>query len=80
MDANQTVTANFEALPPYVLTLTASPAEGGVVTVSPSDTYTLGTTVTVTAAANPFFVFTVRRECRRFGTDQSADEVMDRHD
>ncbi len=59
MTANKTVTANFEALPTYVLALVANPIEGGVLAVSPEQTsYTLGTTVTVTATANTYFGFT----------------------
>ncbi|HEY6143297.1 MAG TPA: right-handed parallel beta-helix repeat-containing protein [Flavobacterium sp.] len=52
MDANKTVTANFKSTLPaaYVLTVMASPTEGGTISIKPNKaTYTEGEIVTLTA-------------------------------
>lgn len=52
MDANKTITANFKSTLPaaYVLTVMASPDEGGTISVNPNKaTYTEGEIVTLTA-------------------------------
>ncbi len=64
MDANKTLTANFQqnAVTPttkFTLTTSANPAAGGTITRSPNaTTYDSGTTVTVTAAATSGYTFT----------------------
>jgi hypothetical protein len=58
MDANKTVTANFTAVPTYVLTTAVNPSGGG--TISPAagtHTYNQGSVVTVTATANSGYAF-----------------------
>ncbi len=58
MDSDKTVTANFTALPTYVLTTAVSPTGGG--TISPSagnHTYFQGDIVGVTASANSGYTF-----------------------
>ena len=54
MDANKSVTANF-ALDQYALSVAASPTAGG--TVTGGGTYDYGTSVPVTATANPNYHF-----------------------
>lgn len=52
MDANKTITANFKSTLPaaYVLTVMASPTEGGTISIKPNKaTYTEGEIVTLTA-------------------------------
>ncbi len=57
MDANKTITANFQAaVTNYTLTATVNPVNGG--TVSGAGTYASGTAVTVTAAPAAGYVFT----------------------
>jgi uncharacterized repeat protein (TIGR02543 family) len=60
MDANKTVTANFQqnTVVNYTLTTTGSPAAGGTITRSPNAaTYADGTVVTLTAAAAAGYTF-----------------------
>jgi hypothetical protein len=59
MDADKTVTANFTALPTYVLTTAINPTGGG--TISPAagpHTYNEGVVVPVTAIASSGYTFT----------------------
>jgi uncharacterized repeat protein (TIGR02543 family) len=57
MNSDKTVTAIFT--PIYTLTVSISPAAGGSVTANPNKTsYNSGETVTLTAAANPGYIFT----------------------
>lgn len=61
MDANKTVTANFQQnqAGTYTLTTTASPAAGGTISRSPNAaSYSSGTVVTLTAAAASGYTFT----------------------
>ena len=58
MDRHQTVTANFTAVPTYVLTTAVSPSAGG--TINPAagpHTYNQGDVVAVTAAPNSGYAF-----------------------
>ena len=58
MDADKTVTANFTAVPTYVLTTAVNPSGGG--TISPSagaHTYNQGAVVPVTATPNSGYIF-----------------------
>ena len=58
MDADKTVTANFTAVPTYVLTTAVNPSGGG--TISPSagaHTYNQGAVVSVTATPNSGYTF-----------------------
>ena len=60
MDADKTVTANFTAVPTYVLTTAVSPSGGG--TISPAagaHTYNQGAVVTVTATPNSGYTFSI---------------------
>ncbi|MGQ7947651.1 InlB B-repeat-containing protein [Flavobacterium sp. WC2509] len=61
MDANKTITANFKSTLPaaYILTTTASPSNGGTISINPSKaTYTEGEIVTLTATPASGYVFT----------------------
>ncbi len=58
MDGNKTVTANFELIPIYTLTLVADPANGGTVAKAPDLAgYEVGAQVTLTATPAEGFQF-----------------------
>ncbi len=58
MDGNKTVTANFELIPVYTLTLVADPANGGTVAKAPDLAgYEVGAQVTLTATPAEGFQF-----------------------
>ncbi|MEK6552844.1 MAG: InlB B-repeat-containing protein, partial [Bacteroidota bacterium] len=56
MNSNKNITANF-AINTFTVTLSAAPAAGGIVTQSGTGTYSPGSSVTVTAAANSGYNF-----------------------
>ena len=59
INANTTLTANFQAIPAYNLTTSANPSVGGTVLSSPSQTnYISGTVVTLTAQPAAGYIFT----------------------
>ena len=58
VDADKTVTANFEAVPVYTLTVGANPAEGGSISPPAGDpSYNEGEVVAITATANSGYRF-----------------------
>ena len=63
-----TLTAHFEQIPTYTLTLEANPADGGV--VSGGGEYEEGQVVTITAVANAGYEFVK-------WTDEEGEEVTD---
>ena len=59
--ANGNLVAEFEQVPTYTVTVTASPTEGG--TVTGGGTYVKGETVTVTATPKPGYKFVKWEQC-----------------
>jgi hypothetical protein len=58
VDASKAVTANFEVIPAYTLTMAVSPADGGTTSPAAGDhNYSEGEVVTVTATANTGYRF-----------------------